>query len=71
MTTHARPHLRLVPGPGLAKTRARAIDARIGEILAELGRMADEAVSDDQTFSELAAAVGALGRARMRLRDPR
>jgi hypothetical protein len=61
----------LVGGPGLKKARATAIDGRLGDILVELGRMADEAVSDEAAFHELSLAVGALGRARARLREPR
>jgi hypothetical protein len=74
MSVRPRAHLRLVASsdrPGLAKTRARAIDAQLGDMLTELGRLADEAACDDETFRELANAVAALGRARTRLHEPR
>jgi hypothetical protein len=70
----APPHLRLVhaqphaPGPGLARTRAASIDARLAEMTLELGRLADELTEDHALFVELGAAVHALGQARQRLR---
>ena len=67
-----RPHLRLVKerGPGIAKTRATAIDARLGEMILELGRMADDVVTCDDAFLGLSTAVGALVHVRRRLREP-
>jgi hypothetical protein len=63
------PHLRLVGGPGLKKARVRAIESRLGEIMIELGRIADEVAHDDDAFRDLSSAVCAMGRARQRLRE--
>ena len=71
MLLHVQPraHLRLVGGPGLKKARAHALDSRLGEIIVELGRMADQAAGDEEAFVGISLAADALGRVRKRLRE--